>query len=394
MPAYKSKSLQRLKTAAVGALISFAAALVLCPDAIVETAQSQVRRVRRPSATAARPRKYSAFPHDVKAHRIDCASCHKFPSDNWNKVRAKDTAFPDIADYPKHESCLNCHRQQFFKGTPPVICSICHTTPGPSNSNRHPFPNPRELFDLSAKGKQAVSDFAISFPHDKHVDIVSQATPASSDVFVKASWRRAAAEESCSVCHKTMQPQGDSNDEYLTKPPAKLGDAFWLKKGTFKTVPTGHTTCFTCHSADSGMTPAPTDCATCHKLKPPMPAADFDAKLANTIGVTDKMMLDAWKRRDSSGTFRHEWASHAEQSCSACHNVNTINTADPVTKKVSITSCNMCHITATSDDGGALNFEIDSRNKDPKFQCTKCHIAFGSKSIPPSHVKAVEDAGK
>jgi len=309
-------------------------------------------------------------------------------------VRSKDAAFPDVTNYPKHESCLNCHRQQFFNGTPPVICSICHINPGPSDSRRHPFPNPREIFDLSAKGKRAVSDFGISFPHDKHVDIVSQRTRRFDDVFVKASWRPPAAEESCSVCHKTLQPQGDSADEYATTPPAKLGDAFWLKKGTFKSTPTGHTTCFTCHSTETGITPAPTDCATCHKIKSPMPVADFDPKLAAAIGVTDKLVLDAWKRRDSSGTFRHEWSSHAEQSCSNCHNVTAINTIDAATKKVSVTSCNICHITATSDDGGALNFEIDSRNKDPKFQCTKCHIAFGSKALPPSHIKAVQDAGK
>ena len=44
---------------------------------------------------AATPRKvkYSEFPHNVKAHKVDCATCHKFPSDNWNKVRTGDAAF-------------------------------------------------------------------------------------------------------------------------------------------------------------------------------------------------------------------------------------------------------------------------------------------------------------
>ena len=383
-----------LRAGLTGGVILCVSILVLFAETIVPEANSQVRRAQRTPRNGVRSRKYSEFPHDVKAHRIDCASCHKFPSPNWERVRAKDAAFPDITDYPKHESCLNCHRQQFFRGTPPVICSICHVNPGPSDSRRHPFPNPREVFDLSAKGKRAVSDFAISFPHDKHIDIVSRRTGQPLDVFVKASWRRPAAEESCSVCHKTLQPQGDAADEYVTAPPAKLGDAFWLKKGTFKSTPTGHTTCFTCHSADTGIAPAPTDCATCHKIKPPMPESDFDPKLAAAIGVTEKVVLDAWKRRDSSGTFRHEWSSHADQSCSNCHNVAAMNTLVASTKKVSITSCNTCHITATSDDGGALNFEIDARNKNPKFECTKCHVAFGKKAVPPSHIKAVEDAGK
>ena len=279
-------------------------------------------------------RKYSEFPHSEKAHQIACSNCHKFPSDNWNKVRQGSDAFPDVTDYPKHESCIGCHRQQFFKGRPPVICSICHTNPSPNDSSRHPFPNPRELFDASAKGKTATSDFAISFPHDKHIDIVSR---NSSEVkFTNAAWTNGRmAEESCSVCHKTYNPQGDASEEFVIPPPKRWGDKFWLKKGTFKTVPIGHTTCFTCHSADSGMSPAPTDCAVCHKLKPMQPIADFDPALAAAMKVSDKIVSDEWSRRDSSGTFRHEWFSHAELSCSTCHDVTKINTLDASTKKVS-----------------------------------------------------------
>lgn len=345
------------------------------------------------SRRAVRPAKYSQFPHDVKAHRVNCDMCHKFPSENWKKVRAEKDAFPDITEYPKHESCLNCHAQQFFKGAKPAICSICHTNPSPRNSSRHAFPNPREIFDTTAKGKTAVSDFALSFPHDKHIEIVSR-NENRQDGFVSAAWSRPSggrrAEESCSVCHQTYKPQDKSDDEYVTKPPAKLGDDFWLKKGTFKTAPIGHTTCFTCHSPDSGVTPAPSDCAACHKLKPPEPVADFDTKLASAMGIDDKIMLMSWRRRNSSGKFRHEWFSHAELSCSTCHNVMTMNTADPNTTKVSIASCSACHVTATADDGGALNFEIDARKANANFQCVKCHITFGKSQIPASHLKAVE----
>ena len=336
-------------------------------------------------------RKYSEFPHSEKAHQIACSNCHKFPSDNWNKVRQGSDAFPDVTDYPKHESCIGCHRQQFFKGRPPVICSICHTNPSPNDSSRHPFPNPRELFDASAKGKTATSDFAISFPHDKHIDIVSR---NSSEVkFTNAAWTNGRmAEESCSVCHKTYKPQGDANEEFATPPPAKWGDKFWLKKGTFKTVPIGHTTCFTCHSADSGMSPAPTDCAVCHKLKPAQSKADFDPVLAAAMNINDKIVSDEWSRRDSSGTFRHEWFSHAELSCSTCHDVTKIITLDVATKKVSVLACGTCHATATSDDGGALNFEIDAREANAKFECTKCHLTFGKLPIPLSHQKAIAAA--
>ena len=314
--------------------------------------------------------KFTEFPHNK--HKLDCNSCHKFPSANWKQVRKKEEAFPDVTDFPKHESCLSCHRQQFFGNPKPMICSVCHTNPGPSNSARHPFANPRETFDLTPKGKQAVSDFAISFPHDKHIED---------------------GEKSCSVCHQTNQPQGKSDDEFVTKPPAKLGDAFWLKKGTFQTVPISHAKCFTCHSADTGILPAPTNCAACHKIAPKETKTDFDAKIAATIGNLDKITLLAWRKRDSSATFRHEFSSHADLECANCHNAEKLNTLDISTEKVAVTSCNLCHITATSDDGGILNFEIDARKKDAKFTCVKCHLAFGKLPVPESHFKAVAAAG-
>ncbi len=345
-----------------------------------------------PQAYLQKP-KYNQFEHKTLTHQQECGNCHKFPSSNWNKVRTGSDAFADITEYPQHDSCIKCHKQQFYRGTPPAICSICHTNPGPRISTRHPFPNPREIFDLSLKGKKATSDFVIGFPHDKHVDIVA-AHRRPRTGFVNAAFVRetARAEESCSVCHKTMSPQGDLPDEYLVKKPEKSGDAFWLKRGTFKSTPIGHTTCFTCHSADTGILPAPETCSACHKLKPPQPAADYNDKLAAPMGVTEKAMLDRWRRRDSSGTFRHEWFSHAEASCSTCHNVLTMNTADPLTKKVSMSACATCHATPTSDDGGALNFEADSRQKNPKFDCTKCHVTFGKLAIPKSHLDALSAA--
>ena len=377
-----------VRAAIAGFFFCSALAFILYTE-LPKTVSSQTRGGRaQPTA-----KKYSNFPHDLKAHALECSSCHKFPSDNWNKIRTGANAFPDITEYPKHESCIGCHKQQFFRGTPPVICSICHTNPGPSDSSRHPFPNPREIFDTSAKGKKAESDFAISFSHEKHIDIVT-AAGAVRTPFRNASFAsRRSAEESCSVCHTTLAPQGNSNDEFVIKPPSNIGEGFWLKKGTFKSVPIGHTTCFTCHSQDSGIEPAPMSCATCHKIKQPALAADFDAGLAARIGVTDRVTLDAWRRRDSSGTFRHEFQSHAELSCDTCHNVQAMNTLDAGTKRVAVSSCSMCHVTATVDDGGVMNFEVQSRKTNANFQCTKCHVGFGTKPIPQSHIKAIVEAG-
>jgi hypothetical protein len=332
--------------------------------------------------------RYSKFSHDVAAHKIDCGKCHKFPSDNWKKVREGDAAFPDVTDYPKHASCINCHRRQFFQGTSPAICSICHTNPGPRNSARHPFANPREIFDRSPKGRAARSEFEVYFPHDIHVDMISEHSPARSG-FIAAAWTRSPQnEESCAVCHQTIDPQGDGSEEYFAPLPDGHGDAFWLKKGTFKSSPIGHTTCFTCHSEDGGIEPAPTNCAVCHRPRSEF-APDFDPTLAVKMGVTERRMLDAWRTRASAGTFRHEFFSHAEMSCSDCHNVSAMVTTDFRTRKVPVASCSNCHITATADDGGILNYEIDARRADPAFQCTKCHVTYGKQPIPDSHLKAI-----
>jgi len=394
----RSPVLVNVRAVTFAAFLCLTTAVFLYSDPVTGGIAASQTAVPTPVPRASRtpaPRKYSQFPHDVKAHRVNCDQCHKFPSDNWKKVRSEKDAFPDITEYPKHESCLNCHKQQFFQGAKPAICTICHTNPSPRNSTRHAFPNPREIFDTTPKGRTATSDFAISFPHDKHIEIVSRVERR--EEFTNASWRRGTgrrfAEESCSVCHQTYKPQGTSDDEYVTKPPATLGDAFWLKKGTFKTSPIGHTTCFTCHSADSGMSPEPKNCATCHTLKLPEGPSDFDPKIASAMGIDDKIMFTSWRRRSSAGAFRHEFASHAELSCSTCHIVGTMLTNDPKTQKVPVTSCNMCHITATADDGGVLNFEVESRNKNPSFTCVKCHVSFGNKPIPESHIQAIKAAG-
>jgi hypothetical protein len=46
-------------------------------------------------------------------------------------------------------------------------------------------------------------------------------------------------------------------------------------------------------------------------------------------------------------------------------------------------------VTATTDDGGALNFELDRRKADATFHCDKCHLTFGSASVPTSHFGAI-----
>jgi len=384
-------------------------------DEVAEQQRSRTNRPRQSTVGKTGARNYSKFSHNIAQHKQACDSCHKFPTANFNKVRIGEASFPDVTDYPQHPSCIGCHRQQFFTGAQPVICTVCHTNPSPRDGSRHPFPNPPEVFDVSKRGQTSFSEFDISFPHDKHVDIVGEnwsnarsnrlvrvfftqdkpAKPAKSEPKAEES-----DPKSCAVCHKTSQPQGDSDDEYLTRPPKDFSEnAFWLKKGAFKTAPT-HVVCFTCHTTD-GLQPLSSDCGTCHKLLPPERQIqvtrahdDFDPKLAAAMGIKDKLTLEKWSRRDTA-KFRHEWISHASLSCVTCHNVATLNTLDPKTR-TQAKSCGGtgtgCHIEATTD--GILNLEFQKKKADPAFECTKCHVRNGKNPAPETHISAVAAATK
>src|SRR5215213_6611190 len=112
------------RTLTLALLLTATLAGVVCARVSSSAAAEPQRRrtttttQRRAPARAQRPRvDYTNFKHTTPAHHKDsCDSCHQSPSDNWAQVRDKDAAFPDITDYPEHASCLNCHRQQFFRG--------------------------------------------------------------------------------------------------------------------------------------------------------------------------------------------------------------------------------------------------------------------------------------
>lgn len=323
------------------------------------------------------------------------------PSKNWKEVRQGDEAFADVTDFPEHSSCLNCHRKQFFtrERPAPVICSNCHIKSSPRDNSRYLFPSLGDVTDPTRQKREFISEFGVAFPHDKHVDVVGfNRLDQRRDLGVRLitatfQERKEGMPKSCPVCHQTYQPQDNSSEEYFTKPPKNIGDSFWLKKGTFKTIPNSHAVCFTCHNSDSGITPEPKDCNVCHKLLTPEANIkfDFNPKLANEMGA-DIVILASWSRRMSAGAFRHEGGEHPNLSCTSCHDVVTLNTDDRKTRKVAVKSCGGaegCHITPTADDGGALNFEFDQKKKDPAFVCTKCHIEFGREAIPESHAKAI-----
>jgi hypothetical protein len=379
---------------------------LLSPDAAAQRKRTQRSRTQKPKTPPKPKIDYAKFSHTthVVTQKLACNSCHKVPSKNWNVVRKGDAAFQDVSDFPEHSSCLSCHRPQFFarERPAPVICSNCHIAVTPRDTARWLFPSLGDITDPKLKRREFVSEFGVGFPHDKHIDVVGMIAPPPAPFgrdgasFVNASFqdKKAGPPKSCPVCHETYLPQGKSSEEYIVKPPKDIGDNFWLKKGTFKTIPTSHTICFTCHNADSGIPPEPKNCETCHKLAQPMSLkTDFDAKLAPAMGA-DAAMLARWSRRQSAGAFRHEGGMHPDLSCMDCHNVatSTYSTVDPKTMKVAVKSCggaDGCHITQTLDDGGALNFETDARKKNPNFVCTKCHVTFGKEPLPENHAHAI-----
>lgn len=408
--AKKPHRFTRVTILAMGLLLSVAPYLI--PTAVVYSGAAEPQRrpqTRRPDrrSTPLPPRiDYSQFSHvtHVTTEKLTCDSCHKFPTKNWKEVRKGDEAFPDVADFPEHSSCLNCHRQQFFarERPAPAICSNCHVNVTPHDTTRFLFPSLGDVADSTLKTRDFASEFGVGFPHDKHLDVVGLDRPRfrqdAAAQFVTVTWsvsqKQPEQPKSCPVCHQTYQPQGNSSEEYVTKPPKNLGDNFWLKKGTLQTVPNSHAACFTCHNVESGIPPDSKDCHVCHKLLQPEQKlrVDFDPKLPADMGVTDKTILERWSKRISAGAFRHEGGEHPTLNCTGCHNITAMNTFDLKTLRVPIGSCGGaegCHITATTDDGGALNFEIDQKKANAGFVCVKCHLSFGREAVPVNHVQAI-----
>lgn len=318
------------------------------------------------SSTSAQKRR-DEFLHSTAAHKkIDCASCHKAPTANWASARA----FPDVADYPGHASCVQCHRSDFFRSNRPAICSICHTNVSPRGEARFAFP-------VRSRSRE----FSTVFPHNVHQDIIAAAPKSLREErlgvavahFVKASFKFAddppkPQYNNCTICHKTAAVLPQFAVRALTKerslaPPA--AEDFTPGAGFFKDAPAGHATCFSCHYQNQK--PVRTDCASCHQLAPPYFAS-------NTV-------------RRYSLKFDHQSTEHVKD-CTTCHvritqisDLKMLNDAD-----VPLLTC-----TNSSCHAVKLKEEVDKREeslaaKQTVFQCNYCHTtAIGSYDIPVSH---------
>jgi Cytochrome c7 and related cytochrome c/Class III cytochrome C family len=329
-------------------------------------AQQQQRRRRRQPARAPASRTpsrdYSKFSHASPTHRRqECSACHDAPTRNWRAA----SGFPDVSDYPDHASCIRCHRQQFFTGARPPLCTICHTRVSPASDARPVFPK-----------RSTVSQFTVEFPHDKHQDVIASRRPSTQEVgeisFVPASLAVHSQSgdalrkkyNNCAICHET-------DETPPAAPPGGWRDGFVPASGSFKTVPRTHASCFNCHWKNQE--PVADDCAGCHKpaLGPRAEAPHF---------------------RRISVKFTHTREQHTAE-CTTCHiNITRAGTLRGLQPDVPVNACAGCHKTSTDRTVATIETELERRKKDAGFTCAKCHTSeLGKKSVPPSHYGLFSD---
>lgn len=381
---------------AVMIICAVSAAALVCAGwpSIIELVAAQTRRTKsvskpssnRQQAPKGSVEKYSAFLHSSEKHKsLACNACHKIPTE-WTAKRG----FPDVADFPDHDACVRCHRQQFFTrqafiGTGPAICTVCHVRAAPREDARFAFGKPNRA-DQAAKAKEE-RQFTIEFPHDKHQNVIaslrSLPSPRSTYQtnyalanargtapirvrFVHASFTRSddtpkADYNNCSICHMTNQ-----------NVPAALMDSFAPPSGTFKTRPSAHDSCFDCHW--KSQKPISDDCGGCHK-----PSAVF-------------VPLE-WPTRKSA-KFSHEGGKGEHvMECTTCHiNITRASTLRGLTPDVPVTACATCHRDSkktTYPKMVTIEMEFDEFKK--TGNCTYCHTSdVGKKKAPPSHAAAVQ----
>lgn len=354
-----------------------------------------------------RGRVYNRFDHNVAPHkRQSCSECHKSPTgvSSTETASGENYRYPDITDYPDHDSCLDCHRQQFFRGARPAICSICHTKVSPRDEARFAF----------SKANQA-SEFRIKFPHDIHQDIIAKRTtpsPRSAEVaaahFVNAKFTAQANFQddkrpdfnNCAICHApapakiystATRPLVLETGQVVPAHREKFPDAKYLEEknkkskeeneaggrkdsaytfvGHFKGVPNGHDSCFNCHYSQQKL--PHTDCRGCHILT--------DGRIAES-NVIERISLkfhhdEVDEEKSGPDRFPHN------KDCTVCHiRITQSSELRLLEPDVKIFSCGgNCHADEVKGEISLL--------EDKKIQsCSYCHGAYiGLLPIPSSH---------
>jgi hypothetical protein len=367
----KAATIRRAKFMKRGILILFVALICVATMVAAQTRRRRPRSKPQPQQQVrpATAPKYSAFLHSSEKHKsLGCNDCHKIPT-AWTAKRE----FPDVADFPGHDACVRCHRQQFFTrqsiiGTGPAICTVCHIRAAPRESGRFVFGNPNNS-NQRMKPKDE-RQFAIEFPHDKHQNVIAAAPLCKRELrFMHASYFRSNAIQeikpdynNCSICHVT-NANGISS---------VWVDGFAPASGTFKTRPHAHDACFACHWKNEK--PAANDCAGCHK-----PAATFIA------ATTPKRI---------SIKFAHEGGKGEHvMECTTCHiNITRAGSLRGLTPDVPVNACATCHRDSKKTTyPKAVTIEDELSQFKKTGNCTYCHTSdVGKKQPPPSHDASVQ----
>jgi hypothetical protein len=358
----------------------FILVLVLAIGTVATVAQTRRRKAINKPPTQQRlpaPVKYSAFLHSSDKHQsLACNACHKVPT-AWTAKRD----FPDVADFPNHDACVRCHRQQFFTrqsfvGTGPAVCTVCHLRAAPREDGRFAFGKPNVTGQaIRLKDER---QFTIEFPHDRHQNVIAATRPDRATIqavsFIRASFFESRTDDqkrpdynNCSICHQR-------NDYLFIATRSALPDARTEPYIFFKTMPHSHDSCFNCHWKNQK--PTSDDCGGCHKQTATFVASDVPVR--------------------KSAKFNHEGGGtggdHAVE-CTTCHiNITRASTLRGLTPDVPIVSCATCH-----NDNKTITYKtiVTVESELAQFkksgECQYCHTPdVGKKKPPASHEAAVK----
>jgi hypothetical protein len=362
----------------VFAKCGFLIILVLVTTSAVVAQTRQRRPAPKPAgqqAAKAPAPKYSAFQHSSDKHKsLTCNACHKLPT-TWTAKRE----FPDVADFPNHNACVRCHRQQFFTrqalvSTGPAVCTVCHVRAAPREDRRFVFGKPNGAGQPTKPNDER--QFTIEFPHDQHQNVIASAHPVRDGDkmlrFVRASFFAPATDDpkkpdynNCSICHQR-------SDLLVIAPLQPPPDATSQANKFFKTMPRSHDACFDCHWKNQK--PVSNDCAGCHK---PSPAF---------------VIMPAPER--ISAMFSHEGGKGEHvMECTTCHiNITRAATLRGLTPDVPIAACTTCH----KDNKKTTYPKITTIEEQfalfkTSGSCTYCHTEeVGKKKPPASHEAAAQ----
>jgi hypothetical protein len=308
------------------------------------------------------------FMHDKHSQAVDgqCIKCHESEDQETENLktenqetkgkvfifkfkRTKDVegqAFMDLY----HDNCIACHveMKKTAKTTGPMEaeCRACHNAD----------------FNLGSSWNELSFDRSLHFRHES-----AKTIPSS----IKAE------ETNCNVCHHNYNEK--TKDIFYQK--GEEGACIYCHKETvFEDIRSAraaaHDSCVVCHLnlKEEKITAGPVDCSGCH-------GAENQEKIKIIKDIPrlqrnqpDSILLTGW---DSLGTdkvknekliashmdavaFDHKSHEGRTQSCKACHHE-------------SLKGCNTCHATIGEEKGGYINLAQAMHANDKSQSCLGCH---------------------